>query len=211
MRTMKKKFDIEAEKLYFEKHELPRKYFSLDADLVERIFVFCSNSKEWPSFIDGSIILELGAGECPYTDYILEKVRSPLYIATDLFPERMRQKKNALKSSVMAYVGANMFSLPLKNDSIDFCMAQGLLHHLPNLEDAFAEISRVVKKKGHFIFREPWAGNPLVWLKYKIIEKSQNEFPLTQRKIKDCLRLHGFKLLHLTRFWLRFPGLPPGP
>lgn len=208
---MRNKFNVNAERLYYKKHELPRDYFSLDADTVERILVFCSNSKEWPKLIKENKVLELGAGECPYTDHILNRVEPRLYIASDLFPERIHQKKGSLKSSVMAYLGANVLSLPLKNDSVDFCMAQGLLHHIPNLEDAVAEISRVVKKEGHFLFREPWAGNPLVWLKYKIIEKSPNEFPLTRGKIVDCLRLHGFQLLHFTRFWLRFPKLPPGP
>lgn len=208
---MHKKFNVDAERLYYKKHELPREHFSLDADLVERIFIFCSNLEEWPKLFNGNKILELGAGECPYTDHILKRVQSQLYIASDLFPERMRHKKDSLKSSVMAYLGANALSLPLKDDSVDLCIAQGLLHHIPNLEDAVGEISRVVKKEGYFLFREPWAGNPLVWLKYKIIEKSQNEFSLTRWKIKDCLRLHGFQLLHFNLFWLRFPKLPPGP
>ncbi|MFI5329514.1 MAG: class I SAM-dependent methyltransferase [Desulfobaccales bacterium] len=208
---MRKKFNIEAERNYYEKNELPQESFIVKNNVVENIMRFCTKSYEWDSLLHGKIVLEVGAGECPYASYTFSKASPKLYIASDLFTDRMLFARASLTFPHIAFLGSNVLSLPLKNGSVDFCMAQGLLHHIPNLKEAIREIGRVLKIGGMFLFREPWGGNPLIWIKYNVIEKSDNEFPLTQRQMKDCLAANGFKVLQMNRFWLRFPKLSPGP
>jgi SAM-dependent methyltransferase len=208
---MKKDFDIKAERNYYLKKELPKGLFTLDKSIVENIMHFCTNSNKWPSLLKEKIVLEVGAGECPYISHTLERAAPKLYIASDIFADRMSFPKIFINSPNLKFIVANTLLLPFREGSVDFCIAQGILHHIPNLEEAIAEIARVLKIGGFFLFREPWCGNPLIWVKYNIIEKSHNEFPLSQRKIKNCLLMNGFKIVQLNRFWLRFPNLPPGP
>ena len=208
---MRRRFNIEAERTYYEKNELPNESFMVDNSVIENIMRFCTKSHTWASLFHGKIVLEVGAGECPYASYIFSKASPKLYIASDIFADRMLFAKKSLISPYIEFIGSNVLTLPLKNGSVDFCMAQGLLHHIPNLTEAIMEIARVLKIGGMFLFREPWGGNPFVWIKYNVIEKSDNEFPLTRRQIKDHLASSGFKLLQMNRFWLRFPKLLPGP
>jgi SAM-dependent methyltransferase len=208
---MSKKFNINAEKDFYEKNELPHPLFDLDDKVVKCIMRFCTNSDEWASLLEGKIVLEVGSGECPYSRYIFSKATPKLYLASDIFVDRMQFARDSLTFPFIQFLGSNVLSLPFKNNSVDFCMAQGLLHHIPNLDEALNEIARILKIGGMLLFREPWRGNPLIWIKYNLVEKSDNEFPISQREMQECLASNGFKMLHVRRFWLRFPKLLPGP
>ena len=46
--------------------------------------------------------------------------------------------------------------LPFADESFDLVLGHAVLHHLPHLDDAFAEFERVLKPGGRFLF----AGEP---------------------------------------------------
>jgi SAM-dependent methyltransferase len=100
--------------------------------------------------------------------------------------------------------------LPFNNSEFDLILAFGILHHIPSINKALAEIVRVMKVNGLFIFRDPCSENPMVWLKYKLCHKSANEFPISRKDIKVAFRATGMSIVYLNRFWLRFPWLPAG-
>lgn len=54
-------------------------------------------------------------------------------------------------------------SLDFDDDSFDFVVGNGILHHL-DYPTALAEINRVLKPGGRAIFQEPLSGNPLLGL-----------------------------------------------
>jgi ubiquinone/menaquinone biosynthesis C-methylase UbiE len=202
-------FNIRAEREYYA--ELPKVFSITDSTIIENMMRLCTNNNEWPSLLSGKTVLEVGAGECGYLSHFLKMASPEVYIASDIFPERMLLAKKLGKYPKVEYLGANTLNLPLKDGSIDLCLAFGVLHHIPNLDEGLAEIARVLKVGGSFIFRDPWAGNPLLWCRYKFGRRSENEFPLTRKRIVQGLAKHGFRLENLRFFWLRFPWLPPGP
>ena len=49
-------------------------------------------------------------------------------------------------------------AIPEKNGSFDFCFANSVIEHIPDIDDVLAEVSRVLKPNGKFIFTVPSSG-----------------------------------------------------
>lgn len=205
-----KKFDFEAER-EFTSAEFPTSYTSSQPELVDSLLSLCTGRKDWARLFDNKSILEIGAGECSFLPRFLEVSSPKRYVATDLFRERMVYAEKNIVNPAVEFKEANILSLPFREGEFDLALAFGILHHIPNLEDAVAEIARVLTPGGLFIFRDPWAGNPAVWLKYKIDSGSPNEFPVLIKRVKQAFASHNLKFIFFNRFWLRYPWLPPGP
>lgn len=61
----------------------------------------------------------------------------------------------------VTYITGSGLDLPFKDSSVDLVTVHAMLHHVPNeLEKAFGEIDRVLKKDGCLIIQEPLDGNP---------------------------------------------------
>jgi ubiquinone/menaquinone biosynthesis C-methylase UbiE len=207
---MSNKFNLQAEKKYYK--DLPSDQLQIsEVSTVEFMLQLCTNSLDWPTLMDQHTVLEVGAGGCSFIHHFLKKATPRLYIAADIFVERMHAPKSFGNYPQVAYLGSDVLNLPIKDGSVDLCLAFGLLHHIPNLDEALAEIARVLKVGGALIFRDPWAGNPLVRLKYLFEHKSRNEFPLTRKRIKASLAVNKLNLVNLKVFWLRFPKIFSGP
>jgi len=206
---MPHRFDIRAEREYYKSP--PTDLLITPDHLVEWQMTLCTGSSSWPALLHNQRVLEVGAGECSYLKYFLQRTTPSIYVAQDIFNERLQPAQKFGNYPGVEFIASDVLHLPFHDESFDLCMAFGLLHHIPNLQDAFSEIARVLKVGGKFIFRDPYAGNPAIWLKFKFSEFSQNEFPLFKRKIKRAIALAGLHIKHLNRFWLRFPRLPAGP
>jgi ubiquinone/menaquinone biosynthesis C-methylase UbiE len=204
------KFDFEAEK-QFSLTEVPTDHKVTQPEEVDSLLSLCTGRKDWAKLFDQKSILEVGAGECSFLPHILEVSSPKRFVATDLFLGRMDFAQRYITSSIVEFKEANILALPFNSGEFDVALAFGILHHIPNIEDAIAEISRILNPGGSFIFRDPWAGNPAVWLKYKLESGSPNEFPLFIKRIKHSFAANKLRLLFLNRFWLRYPWLPPGP
>jgi ubiquinone/menaquinone biosynthesis C-methylase UbiE len=49
-------------------------------------------------------------------------------------------------------------AIPEENDSFDFCFANSVIEHIPDIDEVLAEVSRVLKPSGKFIFTVPSTG-----------------------------------------------------
>lgn len=61
-------------------------------------------------------------------------------------------QKNCLIVENFIPVRAHAESMPFKNESVDFAMSLGVLHHIPDTEGALREIHRVLKPGSKFLF-----------------------------------------------------------
>ena len=206
---MEKQFDLDDERKY-SLAEVPSKRRISSPEGVNSLMRFCSDIKDWSNLLNNRKILEVGAGECSFLPMFLKVSKPKRYVATDLFPERMEMARQYIKSPLVEFCEANILSLPFNNSEFDLILAFGILHHIPSINKALAEIVRVMKVNGLFIFRDPCSENPMVWLKYKFCHKSANEFPISRKDIKVAFRATGMSIVYLNRFWLRFPWLPAG-
>lgn len=70
--------------------------------------------------------------------------------------------------------------LPCKADSFDLVYASWLLEHLARPQHSMAEIGRVLRPGGHFVFITPNGGHPLTWLNQLLSRLGRAQLALVQ-------------------------------
>ena len=208
---MAKQFDITAEKQYYSHHP-PALWKEASNESVETLMRLTAGTS-WSKYLNNKTVLELGAGESTYVPYLLSKGKPASYLASDIFENRYSAARDSLldKFSNLKFRVLHADKIELPDNSFDTILAFGLYHHLPNLADAFRQAHRVLRPGGILILRDPYQGNPAIRLKYRLITRSMNEWPLNMHKTQHALKSAGFAIVSANRFWLRFPRLWAGP
>jgi len=107
------------------------------------------------------IVIDLGAGSCWLSSLIskFEKVQKIYAVEFSkrrlelLAPVAMRYL-GAIESKIIRVVG-DFNKIELSDNSVDFVVMDGALHHSQNLQITMKEINRILKKDGYFVaFRE---------------------------------------------------------
>jgi ubiquinone/menaquinone biosynthesis C-methylase UbiE len=132
-------------------------------------------------FSPGSIHLDLGAGEgslcyilgrCGYHSIAVELSATILHSAT-LYQAHF--DKNASNHASLDLWVADIYDLPLADESVDFITIKDLLHHLVDLDGLFQEVARVLKPQGMIYVWEPFYPSlaPFQWLVFKFIKPKE--------------------------------------
>jgi len=102
--------------------------------------------------------LEIGAGTGYFTLNMLQDGVVREATATDISPGMLDAlQANASRIGVdVQTVACDAEALPFEDESFDLVLGHAVLHHLPHLDDAFAEFRRVLRPGGLFVF----AGEP---------------------------------------------------
>lgn len=152
----------------------------------------------------GKRMFEIGAGAgrntSRYTGY--EKIYLMDYALT-----QMQQAKQRLgDSDRFVYVAADVYALPFNDNVFDGATMIRVLHHLPELDPAFAEIERVMEKDSTFILeyankrnikailrwitgRQKW--NPFTHDMIEFVEGNADNHPAT---VEKCVKDHHFSI-----------------
>jgi ubiquinone/menaquinone biosynthesis C-methylase UbiE len=120
------------------------------------------------------------------------------YVGIDISDEAIRvaQEKQIPNCQFICTDG---HKLPFDDESLDFVIVNSLLHHL-DLKLTFPEISRVLKRSGKLIFREPLGTNPLFQI-YRLLTPSArtaDERPFTFSDVR--LMKEYFKFTEIRWF-----------
>lgn len=102
--------------------------------------------------------LEIGAGTGYFSLHLLMSGVVARATCTDISPgmiEALRGNAERLGLEVQAQV-ADAEALPFEDESFDIVVGHAVLHHLPDLDQAFSEFHRVLKPGGTIVF----AGEP---------------------------------------------------
>ena len=92
----------------------------------------------------------------------------------------------------------------LRDNSIDFLIYCGVLHHFSNAGKVIKEAKRILKKKGKIFVFDPNASNPVFWLfrnnssplrLYKM--RTPNEEFKTKYQIRESFEKEGFKVIRI--------------
>ena len=203
-------FDETGERAYYVRP--PSGYRASTPGFVDSFMRLSTGRKDWPAILDGREVLELGAGSCTLLAGLLDRAQPKRYVASDLFEDRLAVAREALDDRCLEFRELNALDTGFPDGSFDVILSFGLFHHIPELGRAFAECRRILRPGGKLIFRDPWGGNPALWLMYRfVLHNSPNESPLRLRRTRSLLCAHGFRVDHVSRFWLRFPWAPTGP
>ena len=109
--------------------------------------------------------------------------------------ERGRQK---LSQDNLFFVQGDATNVPLADASFDYVLMFGGIHHVPNRAGLFAEVFRLLKPGGYFVFREPvsdfWLWKALRAVIYRVspVLDHRTERPLRYGETVPILRQCGF-------------------
>jgi ubiquinone/menaquinone biosynthesis C-methylase UbiE len=100
----------------------------------------------------GERVLECGCGPGGLWVYNRERIPAGCAITlTDLSPGMVAEAEAALGDLPnFRFEVANIEQLPFADSSFDVVVANHMLYHVPHLDEALAEVKRVLAKDGHF-------------------------------------------------------------
>jgi ubiquinone/menaquinone biosynthesis C-methylase UbiE len=100
-------------------------------------------------------ILEIGCGQGVGARIVYGLFNPQRYVGIDLDPKmikRAEQQKRRLENA--EFLEGDASSLAFKDDTFDLALDFGIVHHIPNWQDALAEVHRTLKTNGEFLFEE---------------------------------------------------------
>lgn len=102
--------------------------------------------------LKGKRVLEIGLGQGADSEEIIK--RGAIYTGVDLTEESVKRVKMRFELRSVPFEAVEQGSalaLPFESDSFDIVFSHGVLHHIPDVKKAGAEISRVLKPDGELI------------------------------------------------------------
>jgi SAM-dependent methyltransferase len=122
-------------------------------------------------------ILEVGCGAGFSADYLKGKYTS--YTGVDYSQNLIdyANKHNNYRGVNFKCLNINEFNTDFKFDVV---LMIGVLHHMPEPENAIKLLLKILTPKGIIVVNEPQAGNPLIGLLRKIRKKIDNNYSTDQ-------------------------------
>ena len=121
-------------------------------------------------------------------------------VGVDVSSSMLSKGKQSLNNPRLHFVQGDATQLPLVSNSFDSVIMLGGIHHVPDRQALFRQISRILKPGGVFIWREPvsdfWLWKFLRAIIYKLspILDDKTERPLTYNETVPLLKESGFSL-----------------
>lgn len=107
--------------------------------------------------VDGGRALEIGCGRGVGTEIIFERFGAREIHAFDLDPEmieRARRRFYTYDAKRLRLFVGDAASIEAEDSTYDAVFDFGIIHHVPNWQQAVAEVARVLKPRGRFFFEE---------------------------------------------------------
>lgn len=107
---------------------------------------------------DGMRVLDLGTGSGYVAFEIARRFPNVTVYGLDIVEEALQEnrsraaKENLQNIQFISYEGMNF---PLNNNTFDVVVTRYALHHFPDINFSFAEVSRVLKDDGMFFISDP--------------------------------------------------------
>jgi ubiquinone/menaquinone biosynthesis C-methylase UbiE len=160
-----------------------------------------------------SRVLDLGCGSGGWSESIGQSVHQ--VVGIDISLERIKvAKKNAENESLnnLHFFIGDAENLPFPSDYFNIVFCAAILHHLPDLNQAFREIHRVLKIDGKIILSEPGLLNPFAFVRRKFFPSeihTPDETPFIPFRLKKFIELNYSNLISEYKYFVScaFPFL----
>jgi ubiquinone/menaquinone biosynthesis C-methylase UbiE len=161
---------------------------------------------------DNGLWLDLGCG----TGWIHEVLQMKGYqrslVGVDIAFEMLRYAKRKKMNAVLG----DAENLPFDDNRFDGVLAKGVLHHLPDMKTAVAEIARVLRPGGIAVLADPNL-SPLRALRYALKNRDMHFSPLHRalhprdyaRQIAPFLEIFDLNYFGLLGYPAAFPDILP--
>ena len=149
------------------------------------------------------VIVDIGGGTGSFGNRARASNPDARIYCIDLEPRVM--------SDEVIYIKGSGLDLPFKDSSVDLVTVHAMLHHVPNeLEKAFGEIDRILKKGGYLIIQEPLDGNPFANMARQGITTTrhdEDEEPLSYDELYGAVKKH-FGKVEVEHYFLMYYLMP---
>lgn len=159
----------------------------------------------------GMNVLELGCGSGDFTK-TLAGIRARI-TAVDISPNLIECARKKVPNANVTFKVENAYDLNYADGSFDAVIGNSILHHL-EMDQAFREIRRVLKRGKGICFIEPNLLNPLQIIELstpymrKISRHSPDETAIVRWKMRKMLEAHGFQNIRVAPFDFLHPSTP---
>ncbi len=151
-------------------------------------------------------VLEIGCGQGFTSAEIYKRFRCSL-TSTDYDDEQVRQAKKKLADKNIRVLQADARNLPFEDVSFDCVVETNMLHHIPEFQNVFTEVKRVLKKGGSFFLMDishtflwpflyllPFDSFPGKFTKEQMILELENAgFKIVKQTGKNIFKIHAIK------------------
>ena len=130
---------------------------------------------------DGSVIVDIGCGGGKFIKYLSEKNPTFEIVGIDHSPEmvRLSERTNrrllSLKHSQVRILQASVLQIPLDDDQADLITAFDTINFWPDIQKAFSEVLRLLKKEAKFLIINGFPSEGSRWWRIAKL-KSENEY-----------------------------------
>lgn len=166
----------------------------------------------------GQKVLEIGCGGGFFTGNYIELISPEASVsAVDISPgliQAANSKAQFERHKNLTFEVQNVESLTYPDASFDAVIGSSILHHL-DLSKVLPELRRILRPHGRFVFAEPNALNPLIFLEkhfkigHRADQASDDEESINRFAIRKLLEAYGFTAERLTPYDFLHP-LTPG-
>ena len=99
-----------------------------------------------------SRILDAGCGSGHFASIYVNERKGGQWVGTDLSSAIDIARARLKEVPGTEFVQANLLQLPYRDESFDFVLCRGVMHHTPSTHAAFTSLVRVLQPRGEFMF-----------------------------------------------------------
>lgn len=143
--------------------------------------------------LQGLEVLEIGCGRGVGVEVLLDRLGAARVLASDIDPdqvERARRRLHGRPPGSYTLCTADAASIETRDASVDAAVSFGTLHHVPRWQDAVAEVARVLRPGGAFLFEEV-PRHVLDTRTFRTFTDHPREDRFEAREFADALARHG--------------------
>ncbi|MCL4326255.1 MAG: ubiquinone/menaquinone biosynthesis methyltransferase [Candidatus Thermoplasmatota archaeon] len=135
----------------YDKYDITNKIMTFGLDIYWRTVAL-----SYISMGSNKSVLDIGTGTCDIPLYLIKKGFKGSITGIDITRDMLKvgYKKLYTNKKKVNLIEGNVFTLPFKDESFDYVISAYTFRNISPIDDAIAEVNRILKKSGLFILLE---------------------------------------------------------